>query len=321
MTNKNSGACSASCKWAYRGGSWTAYLRHPPPPAGGFRRPPSPTISASRRRMHGRRGARRSGSCGLLLGLVVLGLQGRAAGQGDVVALECSLLGHPDAELDLQVGRVLRVAASAVHLGRLHTDLLGHALLVVLEAGVDLDVPVAALGDEELERPRVPEVLAAHEGLLVVRLVLDHDSLAALAADLDGLQGVHALLLHHLDLEGHNHVLGQGRVAVAGLDVLPVGEDLLAREIVLLVRGDEAVAVELVVARDGSGVGLLGVGREALRQRLRLAAAAAAAALAAAPALAAALAPALAVAAAAALTPALRTAHPHPRHGSLRRSW
>mmetsp|Transcript_54043 Transcript_54043/g.149865 ORF Transcript_54043/g.149865 Transcript_54043/m.149865 type:complete len:276 (+) Transcript_54043:81-908(+) len=236
--------------------------------------------------------------------------QRRTTAQSHIVGLKGAPRGHPDAELHLHVLHVPGIGPAAVHLRGLHADLLGHALLVILVSGVYLDVPISLLGDEELQRACVPEVLAADEILLLVCLILHHDGGAAQARHSSRLEVPLAVLLHDLDVELHLHVLLQVRVPVVRYDTLPQDEDLVVGDDTLLVRNDEAVALELVVCDDRACVSDARIHLEVCRQRRRPVGAAA---LAAPPALAAlALAPALAPAA---LAPA---AGPDPRHGLVR---
>mmetsp|Transcript_20999 Transcript_20999/g.55622 ORF Transcript_20999/g.55622 Transcript_20999/m.55622 type:complete len:300 (-) Transcript_20999:26-925(-) len=215
-----------------------------------------------------RRGSRRLPGSGLRharRGLRGALRQGRAAGGRHVVRLEGALLGLPDAELDDDVLHVPRVLAPAVHLGVLDADLLGDALDVVLEAVVDREVSIAALGDEELQRARVPQVLAADERLLPVGLVLDRERGAADRRDVAGLDGGRPLLRLRLQGDLHLAVLHQHREAVVRVDRLPEDEGLVARDHALLVEVDEAVPLQLPVAADGASVHLRAVQGEVIR--------------------------------------------------------
>mmetsp|Transcript_60821 Transcript_60821/g.130728 ORF Transcript_60821/g.130728 Transcript_60821/m.130728 type:complete len:348 (-) Transcript_60821:41-1084(-) len=186
-----------------------------------------------------------------LAALQVLHEEGRAAGHGHVVGQEMTSLVLDDAKLHRCVlSDALGPLPTAVHLGHLHPELLGHLLieLVALGHGHIAEAPDRGV---EFERARVAQVLRTHKGLLLrIDRILVRNLLASWQHHGLRPQGGAASRLPLHDPELNLLVLHQERVAVLGLDIAPVHVQLVLRDNALLVHSDEAIATPLVVVQD-----------------------------------------------------------------------
>merc|ERR1719215_1410013 len=222
-------------------------------------KPPGPNLSLVRPMSR-----TRSLRCSALLLLLLLWSwrhfdrwERRLIGTRHVVGLERALLVLPHAEFDVDLLEIAGLAAARIHLRNLDAQLLGHLLAPEVLSFVDGNVTESPLGVEELQLTVEPRRLADHEGLLVVVLLRDaHRRATHLAHSICLQGGLTFLVLLLLDVELNLLVLLQEREAVDGIDGRPEDEHLVVRCEILLVQGEETIAVQLPVLLDYTCVDL-----------------------------------------------------------------
>mmetsp|Transcript_34547 Transcript_34547/g.107324 ORF Transcript_34547/g.107324 Transcript_34547/m.107324 type:complete len:294 (-) Transcript_34547:301-1182(-) len=174
---------------------------------------------------------------------------GDAARERHVVALVASPLGLHDPKLHRNLPHKRGLSPAGVDLRQVNAHLFWHWLgdRVPVVHGEPTKAP---LGREELQLPRVAEVLPADKLLLLgVELVLHRDEAAARQGHPLRLQrpDAGALVLHLGDAQLDFHALHELRKAVLCMEALPVHVHCVGRHDVLLREVNEAETAPLPV--------------------------------------------------------------------------